>query len=87
MTDTTHGVLPADLDDEAVVRELAHLHTTRHDTFLGGSEDALEAHTARMLGLEAEFLRRFPDRVVPDPLRTRAGSRAAAGQPGLGPRS
>ena len=81
MTDPTPGIPTAELDDESVVRELEQLHRTRHDTFLSGSEDALAAHTGRMLALEAEFLARFPDRVVPDPLRTRAGSRAAAGQP------
>ncbi len=80
MPDTSHGIPAASLSDETLVREVTHLHETRHETFLHGSEDALEVHTARMLELEGEFLRRFPDRVVPDPLRTRAGSRHAAGQ-------
>ena len=32
--------VPADqLSDEALERELKHLHETRHDTFLHGSED------------------------------------------------
>jgi hypothetical protein len=74
------GVAPADLSDEDLRRELAHLHETRHDTFLGGSEDALETHTRRMLALESEFLQRFPSEGAPDPARTRAGSRRAAGQ-------
>ena len=39
---------------------------------------ALDAHTRRMLALEAEYLRRFPERSAPDPMRTRAGSRHAA---------
>jgi hypothetical protein len=77
----TPGIDPARLDDEDLSRELAHLHETRHDTFLDGSEDALETHTERMLALEAEYLRRFPDRAAPHPLRTRAGRRAAANQP------
>jgi hypothetical protein len=34
-----------------------------------------------MLALEREFLRRFPAEGAPDPMRTRAGSREAAGQP------
>jgi hypothetical protein len=50
------------LSDEALERELQHLHETRHDTFLHGSEDALEAHTERMLELEQEYLRRHPKR-------------------------
>jgi Family of unknown function (DUF6158) len=74
------GIPPSDLDDDDLARELAHLHETRHDTFLDGSEDALEAHTERMLALETEYLRRFPDRAAPNPLRTRAGRRNAAGQ-------
>ena len=45
-----------------------------------GTEDALEHHTERMLALETEFLRRFPQESAPDPLRTRAGSRREAGQ-------
>jgi hypothetical protein len=68
------------LSDDVLARELATLHTTRHETFLEGSDDALAAHTKRMLLLEGEYLRRFPDRNAPHPLRTRAGSRAAAGQ-------
>lgn len=76
------GVDPATLSDDDLRREVAHLHETRHDTLLGGSEDALDAHTRRMLALEAEFLRRLPEDGAPDPLRTRAGSRRAAGQDG-----
>jgi hypothetical protein len=68
------------LADDVLARELATLHATRHETFLEGSDDALAAHTKRMLLLEGEYLRRFPDRNAPHPLRTRAGSRAAAGQ-------
>jgi hypothetical protein len=66
------GVPAAQLSDEDLDRELAHLHETRHETFLHGTEDALEAHTTRMFELEKEFLRRFPDRVAPDPHRVRA---------------
>jgi hypothetical protein len=80
MVDTRHGVPPVRLTDEALGRELERLHDTRRETFFHGSEDALEVHTERMLELEREYLRRFPDRVVPDPARTRAGSRHAAGQ-------
>src|SRR5436305_1724865 len=75
----THGVPADELSDDDLERELAHLHETRHDTFLNGSEDALEVHTERMFALEREYLRRFPERAAPDPLRTRAGRRAAAG--------
>ena len=47
----------------------------------GASESAFEAHTERMLALEREYLRRFPEDSAPDPLRTRAGARENAGQP------
>ncbi|MDQ1743334.1 MAG: hypothetical protein QOE23_1673 [Pseudonocardiales bacterium] len=75
-----NGIDPAALADDDLRRELKHLHDTRHDTLLGGSEDALQHHTERMLGLEAEFRRRFPAEAGPDPRRTRAGSRHEAGQ-------
>jgi len=75
-----HGVPATDLDDESVRREMQHLHATRHDVVLGGSEDALNTHTSRMLELEQEYLRRFASEGSPDPLRTRAGSRAADGR-------
>jgi hypothetical protein len=65
------GIAPENLDDDDLDRELAHLHETRHDTFLNGTEDALETHTTRMLALEAEFRRRFPDRTTPAPSRVR----------------
>jgi hypothetical protein len=81
MTDRSHGIAPGQLADDTLRRELAHLHATRHDTVLGGSESALRVHTERMIALEQEFLRRFPDAGAPDPRRTRAGSRQNAGQP------
>lgn len=73
------GVPAEQLTDEALERELLHLHETRHDTFLHGSEDALAFHTTRTAELEAEYLRRNPDRVL-DARRTRHGSREQAGQ-------
>ena len=75
----SQGVPGGDLTDAALVREVRQLHRTRHLTFLEGSEDAFETHTRRMLELEREYLRRFPDAASPDPRRTRAGRRRAAG--------
>ncbi|HMC72415.1 MAG TPA: DUF6158 family protein [Mycobacteriales bacterium] len=66
------GIPASQVSDDDLERELAHLHETRHETFLHGSEDALEAHTKRMFEMEQEYLRRFPDRVTPDPARVRA---------------
>jgi len=84
MTERSHGIPPTALTDDDLRREVAHLHRTRHDALLAGSQDALETHTRRMLALEHEFLRRFPAEGAPDPRRTRAGSRAAAGRPAPG---
>jgi hypothetical protein len=68
------GVAALDLTDEDLLRELAELHRTRHETLRHGSDDALEMHDERMTELEGEYLRRFPEREV-DPQRLRAGAR------------
>jgi hypothetical protein len=80
MATTTQRVPGRELDDSALERELEHLHETRHETFLNGSGDALAAHTERMLELEQEYARRFPQRTAPDALRTREGSRERDGR-------
>jgi Family of unknown function (DUF6158) len=64
------GVDPGALSNEDLLRELASLHETRHDTFRHGSDAALANHNERMAELEAEYLRRFPQREV-DPARLR----------------
>lgn len=74
------GIPPGDLSDGDLERELRHLHRTREETFFNGSQQALERHTSRMLELEGEYRRRLPDRLTPQELRTREGSRARAGQ-------
>jgi hypothetical protein len=68
------GVRPGDLAEPDLLRELEHLHTTRHDTFLHGAPDALREHSSRTSQLEGEYLRRHPEREV-DPARTRTGAR------------
>lgn len=73
------GVPAHQLRDQDLERELRHLHETRNDTFLHGSEDSLALHTARTTALEQEYLSRNPDR-VPDARRTRHGSRELSGQ-------
>ncbi|RJK93797.1 DUF6158 family protein [Vallicoccus soli] len=75
MADSAHGIDPSTLDEADLVRELAHLHETRHETFLHGSGDALSAHTGRTAALEQEYLRRHPERDV-DLGRTREGARS-----------
>ncbi|GGO95294.1 DUF6158 family protein [Wenjunlia tyrosinilytica] len=73
------GIDPERLDDEVLIRELEQIHRTRHETLLYGTDNALKAHSRRMLALEAEYLRRHPERQVVSS-RTRDGSRARAGQ-------
>jgi hypothetical protein len=73
------GVPAAELAEEDLLRELAHVHQTRHDTFLHGSADALATHTRRTAELEQEYLRRHPEREV-DPDRLRSGARERANQ-------
>jgi hypothetical protein len=69
------GIDAARLPDDVLLRELEHLHRTRHDTFLYGSRDALEQHSIRTHELELEYLRRHPRRHIAAG-RTRAGARA-----------
>ncbi|TXS44435.1 DUF6158 family protein [Streptomyces sp. t39] len=69
------GVDPAQLSEQDLLRELETIHRSRHDTLLYGSSAALAAHDVRMADLEAEYLRRHPDR-PPAAGRTREGARA-----------
>lgn len=68
------GIDPSNLDDDALMAELTHLHDTRTTTLRHGADDALQAHTHRTQQLEDEYLRRNPGREV-DPGRTREGAR------------
>jgi Family of unknown function (DUF6158) len=79
MTDK-FGRDPHLLTDEDLERELRYLYSTREETFFHGSRQALLNHTERMLELEREYTNRFPKQTEADPLRTRRGSRAQAGQ-------
>ena len=63
-----------DLTETDLIRELEHLHRTRHETFLHGAPHALREHSNRTGELEGEYLRRHPEREV-DPARTRSGAR------------
>lgn len=76
-SDGATGVEPERLTDDDLLREMRRLHDTRHETLRHGSDDALDAHTARTGDLEAEYLRRFPQREV-DPSRLRSGARERA---------
>jgi uncharacterized protein DUF6158 len=75
------GLDPRQLEDTELERELRYLYATREETFFHGSRQALLNHTERMLQVEREYARRFPERTKADALRTRKGSRIQAGQP------
>jgi hypothetical protein len=67
--------VPAEnLSDDDLMREMDSLHQTRNSTLRHGSDSALAQHTRRTAELEAEYLRRFPQREV-DPSRLREGAR------------
>jgi Family of unknown function (DUF6158) len=68
------GVPAERLPDDDLLRELGELHRTRVETLRHGSDQALARSTARTEELEAEYLRRFPDREI-DPERLREGAR------------
>lgn len=68
------GIDPEELSNETLLRELRRLHATRFETLQHGGAEALRTHTKRMTALEAEYLRRHPERDV-DPNRTREGAR------------
>ncbi|MCG5212062.1 DUF6158 family protein [Streptosporangium soli] len=68
------GIDPRELPEEDLLRELAHVHLMRNETFRHGSDDALDNHTVRTRELETEYLRRHPEREI-DPLRLREGAR------------
>ncbi|RBQ20121.1 hypothetical protein DP939_09880 [Spongiactinospora rosea] len=70
----TMGIDPRVLPEEDLLRELRHVHVTRTETLRHGSDDALDNHTVRTRELEAEYLRRHPEREI-DPERLREGAR------------
>jgi hypothetical protein len=72
--DENEGIPASALTDEDLMRELASLHRTRHETLLHGSTQALQRHSERTADLEFEYLRRRPEREV-DYGRLREGAR------------
>ena len=62
MTENPAGRPAADLSDEELATQGKQLHDSRNWVFLHGSAAQFATHTARMLELEQEYLRRFPKR-------------------------
>ena len=54
------GVVPQQLEDAALERELCYLYGTRAETFFHRSWQALLMHTERILQLGQEDASRFP---------------------------
>jgi len=51
-----------ELSDEELEQQGTHAHETRNWVFLHGTAEQFATHTARMLELEQEYLRRHPKR-------------------------
>jgi hypothetical protein len=75
MGEQVHGVAAEELSEDDLWRELEQLYETRCQTLRHGSDQALSTHTKRIMELEADYLRRYPQREV-DPDRTREGARS-----------
>jgi Family of unknown function (DUF6158) len=75
------GIPARDLSDDDLMRELGSIHRTRHMTLRHGSDQSLLHHSIRMAELEAEYLRRVPEREV-DPRRLADGAGELRNQPG-----
>ncbi|GAA4666074.1 DUF6158 family protein [Gordonia humi] len=78
MSPTTGSAGPAgrpahELTDAELEQQGATAHETRNWVFLNGTAEQFATHTARMLELEQEYLRRHP-------MRTWQGSGGAAGE-------
>lgn len=52
----------SELSDEELEQQGKNAHETRNWVFLHGSAEQFATHTARMLELEAEYVRRYPKR-------------------------
>ena len=55
-----HPPAMAEISDEDLNRELAHLYEKRHDILRTGTAEAWANHRERTDQLEAEYVRRFP---------------------------
>lgn len=72
-TPITTGRPAHELTDEELEQQGKNAHDTRNWVFLNGTAEQFATHTARMLELEQEYLRRYPK-------RTWQGSGGAADQ-------
>lgn len=62
MTEESQGVPASELSDQELESQGKRAHETRNWVFLHGSAEQFAHHTARMLELEREYVRRYPKR-------------------------
>lgn len=74
VTPESYGRPVSELSDEELEQQGKNAHDTRNWVFLNGTARQFATHTARMLDLEQEYLRRHPQ-------RTWQGSGGAADEP------
>ncbi|WP_203914856.1 DUF6158 family protein [Rhizocola hellebori] len=74
MQQEAEGIPASQLSEDDLFRELSEMYRTRFDALRHGSDQALATHTQRMMELENDYLRRFPQRDI-DPGRMREGAR------------
>ena len=72
---SVHGRPARELSDEELEHQGTQAHATRNWVFLHGTAAQFANHTARMMELEQEYLRRYPQ-------RTWQGSGGAPAEPG-----
>lgn len=58
----SHGRPASELTDEELEQQGTQAHATRNWVFLHGTAEQFATHTARMLELEQEYVRRYPKR-------------------------
>jgi hypothetical protein len=79
---TEQGVPASQLSDEELAHQGTQAHATRNWVFLHGTAEQFKHHTERMLELEQEYLRRYPQRTW----QGSGGAEAVAVDPALAAR-
>jgi hypothetical protein len=70
---TRYGIPAEQLSDDELSRDLEHVYEKRYDMFRNGAADQFRNNVQRMAELEAEYLSRFPDKVVDADAKRRIG--------------
>lgn len=75
---TQYGIPAQDLSDDDLGRDLEQVYAKRYDMFRHGAADQFRNNVQRMAELEAEYVRRFPDRVTDADAKARIGTAASS---------